>query len=257
MGKSKMQAELAQKLGISYKDLTDIENNKRKPNKKLLRRIAKICGFDISVFGLDNMTRGEKIKYFREKSGLSQEALASQIVNLSESELAQIEENRKKISGQMYLQVSKILQFSDSSLENKTAGDIIKHHRIRAGLTQRELSNKAGVSSSTLSRIEKNNRNYKNKSLFKIVCALELNPCLFDSLIVPSVTNLSRGQIIRSYRKAAGLSLDDLANKVGKSRAYINFIEKDEREASDSTLRSIAEALSIDTTTLSIHSNNN
>lgn len=243
--------ELAKELGISCQHLSDIETNKRKPNKKILRKIAKICNFDISVFAFDNMSRGEKIKYYREKSGLSQEELASQIANLHQSELALIEDNRKRISDQMYFQISKILHFTDAYFESKSTGDIIKHHRLKAGLTQRELCSKAGVSCNVLTRIENNKQNCSNKSLLKIVCALDLAPYSFNELKVQDVEHLSRGQIIKSYRKTAGISLDDLANRVGKSRTYIRSIENEEITPSDSTLINIAEVLGIDATILS------
>ena len=53
------------------------------------------------------------------------------------------------------------------------------------------------------------------------------------------------GELIRTQRSAAGLSLRDLAERTGVSNAYLSQIERGLHEPSLSVLRSIADALDV------------
>ncbi len=53
------------------------------------------------------------------------------------------------------------------------------------------------------------------------------------------------GERIRTYRKAAGMSQNDLAQKVGMHYAYIGQVERGEKNMTIKTLCKISEALGI------------
>lgn len=62
--------------------------------------------------------------------------------------------------------------------------------------------------------------------------------------------NISTGERIRSFRKAAGLSLSALARKTGISKGSLGSIENEVRPAGLSVLKRIAEALEINVAVL-------
>lgn len=55
-------------------------------------------------------------------------------------------------------------------------GDTIKHLRIKRGLTQKELSERLGVTESYVSQYERNKRIPKRETLQRIYDALEITP---------------------------------------------------------------------------------
>lgn len=62
--------------------------------------------------------------------------------------------------------------------------------------------------------------------------------------------SIPTGERIRNFRKAAGLSLNALAEKTGISKGSLGSIENEERPAGLSVLKRIAEALEIDVSVL-------
>jgi DNA-binding XRE family transcriptional regulator len=66
----------------------------------------------------------------------------------------------------------------------------------------------------------------------------------------PYKPKISTGERIRSFRKAAGLSLSALAEKTGISKGSLGSIENGERSAGLNVLKRIAEALEIDVSIL-------
>ncbi|MEM7209487.1 MAG: cupin domain-containing protein [Pseudomonadota bacterium] len=59
------------------------------------------------------------------------------------------------------------------------------------------------------------------------------------------IDNRNVGQQIRDLRKAKGLTLNVLADRIGKSPAYVSLVERDMAELSISALKGIAEALEV------------
>ena len=70
------------------------------------------------------------------------------------------------------------------------------------------------------------------------------------STIKPYKPNISTGQRIRTFRKAAGLSLSALSAKTGISKGSLGSIENQERSVGLSVLKRIAGALEIDVSVL-------
>lgn len=65
---------------------------------------------------------GEKIKHFREKSGLSQCQLADRIPSLNQSQLSKIETSRRGISVTDLILIAKALNTSIEKLLNEEEG---------------------------------------------------------------------------------------------------------------------------------------
>lgn len=51
---------------------------------------------------------------------------------------------------------------------------------------------------------------------------------------------------MRNYRKKAGISQEELADKAGLHRTHVSLIEREKRNVSILTIEKIAEALGID-----------
>lgn len=51
---------------------------------------------------------------------------------------------------------------------------------------------------------------------------------------------------MRNYRKKAGISQEELADKAGLHRTHVSLIEREKRNVSIVTIEKIAEALGID-----------
>lgn len=86
------QEELANKLGISYVGISQWERDVRNPKKETLQKLADALGIDISELTEDNISSsvnqreeyskivlGHELQKKREKLGLSQEELATQL----------------------------------------------------------------------------------------------------------------------------------------------------------------------------------
>lgn len=57
--------------------------------------------------------------------------------------------------------------------------------------------------------------------------------------------DVALGQVIRNHRKACGLSMSDIADKVGVTRQMISLYELGKAAITVSTLKSICECLDI------------
>ena len=64
-----------------------------------------------------------------------------------------------------------LFEFSkpDTSESNKKIGKIIKHNRLKAGMTQRELAARSGTTRNYISRIENNRSDIEMETLRKII----------------------------------------------------------------------------------------
>lgn len=169
------QKELANRLGYYNKDVISlIETDKRNPGIKSLADIVELINADLSYFGLDKLTLGEKIKYLRESMGYTQIKFAEKI-GITNSDLSTIENNCvapnqekiKVIAHGLGISVYELKNFNLKSATAKfnfesdkkdfsTLGEKIRYYRKISNLTQKELGEKIGVSASYISALELN-----------------------------------------------------------------------------------------------------
>ena len=128
-----------------------------------------------------------------------------------------------------------------------TIGQKIKATRKNAGLTQKELAQKMGLSFQSIAQWENDLRKPKIETLKKIADALE---CPIDTFTVddlseeiPSPELISKK--IHDCRTAAGLTQQELAEKIGLDGATIGKYEREILRPKSETLKKIADVLGI------------
>lgn len=121
-----------------------------------------------------------------------------------------------------------------------SVGQNIKKARKKAGMTQKELAQKLGLSFQSIAQWENDLRNPKVETLRKIANALECDPAELDSSLASS---MSVGDNIRYWRKFAGMTQKDLAQKTGLDSETIQKYEIGKLEPSKKALQNVATAL--------------
>lgn len=128
-----------------------------------------------------------------------------------------------------------------------TIGQKIKATRKNAGLTQKELAQKMGLSFQSIAQWENDLRKPKIETLKKIADALE---CPIDTFTtddfdeeIPPPALISKK--IHDCRTAAGLTQQELAEKIGLDGATIGKYERGILRPKSETLKKIADVLEI------------
>lgn len=118
----------------------------------------------------------------------------------------------------------------------------IKVLRERLKLSSKDLAAKIGLSQSQMSRLEKGQRRIDTTILHRISEALGVDPSFFfreasstpapaeAPAVVPTLHPRVRfeeiGKLVRSERRKRHLTVDDLAQKVGKTKAFLAAFEE-------------------------------
>lgn len=123
-----------------------------------------------------------------------------------------------------------------------SVGERIGLMREQAGLTQKALGQKIGVSAVTITRYENGMRNPSINTVFRIAAALDVDPAeLFGEAAVNNT-----GSRIRLARRRAGLTQEHLASRMNIGFQTISQWERGYRNPGIKTLRRIASAIGCD-----------
>jgi len=120
---------------------------------------------------------------------------------------------------------------------------ILKKIRISRNLTQRELAHQVNVPLKQWQEIEAGERELTPNAFSRLAAAMEINDDEITSWKQIAVGNM--GTKIRALRKKHNYSLEQLATLTELSTAYISEIERGEKIASFSALRSITEVFKV------------
>jgi len=187
--------------------------------------------------------RGNKIREFREERGLTLNELSKK-AGLSISYLSEIERGSKKPSLKTIDKIAKALNVNKAQIletdqleTSLTLGEKIRLVREDRGLTISELANRAGISVSYLSEIERDTVNPSIATLRRIAEELEV-----------SVADLmgkehSLGYKLKKLREDMGLTQAELAIQAGVSPGLIGQIEQGKVQPSLKTIEKLAEVL--------------
>jgi len=173
------QEELAEKLNISQKSISKYELGDRKPQYKVLVRMAEYFGVtvdyllrstDTQDFGICDC--GNTIKELHTEAGMTQEELGM-LLNVQNAAVSKYESGKVPLTGETLLKLSKIFNVSTDYLlgaeeGNTMIGGKIAELRKEQGLNQKELAKKIGVSRSALSLYEIDRREPDLETVKKI-----------------------------------------------------------------------------------------
>lgn len=224
------QEELAEKLNISQKSISKYELGDRKPQYKVLVRMAEYFGVTIDYLLRSTDTQdfgicdcGNTIKELRTEAGMTQEELGM-LLNVQNAAVSKYESGKVPLTGETLLKLSKIFNVSTDYLlgaeeGNTMIGGKIAELRKEQGLNQKELAKKIGVSRSALSLYEIDRREPDLETVKKIASLFGVTT---DYLLgaegdamgtEEKINEIAQrvGRNIRSIREQAGLSQDEFA----------------------------------------------
>lgn len=121
----------------------------------------------------------------------------------------------------------------EKEIDALTIGLIIRETREKKGLTQEELARRSGIAQTTLSDIENGKIMIKNKSLMRILSAIN-----------GKKYSINYGKITE-IRKHKNITLKELSKMTGLSTSVINKIENGHSNSYIGTLIRIAQALEV------------
>lgn len=224
------QEELAEKLNISQKSISKYELGDRKPQYKVLVRMAEYFGVtvdyllrstDTQDFGICDC--GNTIKELRTEAGMTQEELGM-LLNVQNAAVSKYESGKVPLTGETLLKLSKIFNVSTDYLLGAKGGNTMLGKRINelrksSGMTQEEFGKKLGVIKQTVSSWE-NDLSEPNHAA--TIAIAKLFGVTTDYLLgaegdamgtEEKINEITQrvGRNIRSIREQAGLSQDEFA----------------------------------------------
>lgn len=187
---------------------------------------------------------GQKIRQYRQERGLTLEELAKRI-GISYSFLSAIERNQKRPSLSTIRRIGEALNVPLSYLLAPTGSTVAEKLRlIREGraLSLEDLAEATGIAAELLRRYEAGEAAPSLKELELLSDALDVTVRYFlDS----TPGSLGLGRRLAEAREKAGLTLTELAARVGVSVSLLSQIEHDKVVPSLDTLERLAQALGI------------
>lgn len=122
--------------------------------------------------------------------------------------------------------------------------------RERLKVPAKELAQRVGLSQSQMSRLEKGQRRIDTQVLHRIAEVLGVDPSHFfrgteapESGVIAAALPQSIGRRLRSERRKRHISAEELASRVGRSKAVIQSIEEGKRPLDPQLAEAILKAL--------------
>lgn len=132
----------------------------------------------------------------------------------------------------------------------------IKILRERKRLSSKELAEKVGLSPSQMSRLEKGERRIDTQILDRIAKALDVPPAFFFQEgepvrreFDPAHPFREMGKMVRLERRKRHLTLDDVAKRIGKTKAFAQALEDGKHPIDPELAGKLARALKLDPNT--------
>lgn len=187
---------------------------------------------------------GTKLRQYRQERGETLEQLAERI-GLSPSFLSAIEHGQKKPSLATIRRISEALNIPMAYLvapEGTEVGAKLRLIREGRAMTLSELSEATGIPVETLAKYERNEEVPDLSTIEILAEALDVTARYF---LDRTSSNVGIGQRLARARQQAGLTLTELAQRVGVSASMLSQIENDKVVPSLETLDKAAEALGL------------
>lgn len=250
------QEELAEKLNISQKSISKYELGDRKPQYKVLVRMAEYFGVtvdyllrstDTQDFGICDC--GNTIKELRTEAGMTQEELGM-LLNVQNAAVSKYESGKVPLTGETLLKLSKIFNVSTDYLlgaeeGNTMIGGKVAELRKEQGLNQKELAKKIGVSRSALSLYEIDRREPDLETVKKIASLFGVTTDYLLGLAKGGNTML--GKRINELRRASGMTQEELGKKLGVIKQTVSSWENDSSEPNHAATIALAKLFGVTT----------
>ena len=254
------QEELAEKLNISQKSISKYELGDRKPQYKVLVRIAEYFGVTVDYLLRSTDTQdfdicdcGNTIKELRTEAGMTQEELGM-LLNVQNAAISKYESGKIPLTGETLLKLSKIFNVSTDYLLGAKGGNTMLGKRINelrksSGMTQEELGKKLGVVKSTISLWESDSSEPNHAATIALA---KLFGVTTDYLLgaegdtmgtEETINEITQrvGRNIRSIREQAGLSQDEFAEGFSVKQPTVANWETGKRQPDLNMLIQIAQ----------------
>lgn len=250
------QEELAEKLNISQKSISKYELGDRKPQYKVLVRIAEYFGVTVDYLLRSTDTQdlgvcdcGNTIKELRTEAGMTQEELGM-LLNVQNAAVSKYESGKVPLTGETLLKLSKIFNVSTDYLlgaeeGNTMIGGKIAELRKKLGLNQEELAKKIGVSRSALSLYEIDRREPDLETVKKIASLFGVTTDYLLGLAKGGNTML--GKRINELRKSSGMTQEEFGKKLGVIKQTVSSWENDLSEPNHAATIAIAKLFGVTT----------
>lgn len=247
------QEELAEKLNISQKSISKYELGDRKPQYKVLVRMAEYFGVTIDYLLRSTDTQdfgicdcGNTIKELRTEAGMTQEELGM-LLNVQNAAVSKYESGKVPLTGETLLKLSKIFNVSTDYLLGAEEGNTMIGGKIAE--LRKELAKKIGVSRSALSLYEIDRREPDLETVKKIASLFGVTT---DYLLgaegdamgtEEKINEIAQrvGRNIRSIREQAGLSQDEFAEGFSVKQPTVANWETGKRQPDLNMLIQIAQ----------------
>jgi transcriptional regulator with XRE-family HTH domain len=180
--------QVSSQLGVTPSYLSEIERGNKIPSLKVLCDLSTYLdlpsGFLRDVLedpGDEVKSFGEMLKGRREELDMTRDELA-RAIGWPRTYIETVESDNKKVPEKFLSDLGKALQFPGAFFElsaSEEVGKKVKFFRSDKGLTQEELAEKSGLSTSLVSKIEREQVKPSLQTLVKLSKALGVSPCCF------------------------------------------------------------------------------
>ena len=250
------QEELAEKLNISQKSISKYELGDRKPQYKVLVRMAEYFGvttdYLLELDGDGNDMFGKRIAELRKACDMSQKELGEKL-GLSASAIGMYEQGRRDPSNAILIGMEKLfgvtvdyLLGAEESGETSITdcGSIIKELRKETGMTQEELGEKLGVIKQTVSSWEKGISEVNNDTLITLSRLFGVST---DYLLGLSGGEKHMKNRLKELREAEGMKQSELGELLNVQDAAISKYESGKVPMTEDKIIQIAEYFGVTT----------
>jgi transcriptional regulator with XRE-family HTH domain len=199
--------------------------------------------------------RGALLRFFRERAGLTQRELGERLGQVTQTYISHVERNRIGIRRARVLLIAEIFGLDETGKkllldsERPDRGALLRFFREEAGLTQRELGNRIGVSQTYIGHVESNRFEMQRERLLLVADALGLGEMgrivLLNSERQKVAAPTPLGIMLKQVREARGMSMVELAGAVGLSGGMIARIEQGYTRTSRENLARMANVLGL------------
>ena len=256
------QEELAEKLNISQKSISKYELGDRKPQYKVLARMAEYFGvttdYLLELDGGGNTVLGERIAELRKVCDMSQKELGEKL-GVSASAIGMYEQGRREPSNAMLIAMEKLfgvtvdylLGVTDSaenepeSSVTRKFGNRLRELRVSEGITQLQMAVILDTSKSNISKYEAGTVEPGMDTINTIARFFKVTTDYLFGLETGGNTMI--GGKIAELRKELELSQEEMAKKIGISRSALSLYEIDRREPDLETVKKIASLFGVTT----------